>query len=486
MRSNSASERCEYSQEKGAPIGQVTALSSDPQHLAPHDDPPTVGEEVALLQNLHEGERSIPRIIAWGDLAVPALESLLRGPSQMVPHSRCWAADALAGIGSAAAINALICGLRDASTRRLPPAPQEAEAVVIGRIAEHLSVVPGATVSDALLEALQRHPTSPSCVHAVGLRLEERALPLLAACLFDDASRAAAINALKRYGSRAIPYVIAAATAPPVGVGLESFIHVDGRQAAAQFLGCCLNGSEPATAEQLELLRAALLNALQDPQHTVRLVAALALSRVDIDQPDSVVEILISALATVAWPQLESVMTGIQSLGTRATAAVSRVIADSDSRGPQRLRAVVLAGKMNACRCAPLLAALSTEADGRLRLEAARALARMRPRIENSLLVRFLADPSARVRRTVFVALSRAHALEMESVLLSLADSDRHIQHVARSILRNQSNQARPLLVQALRSGGLPARGLRARWRLWRQACALLIKIYACSQTRPA
>lgn len=457
-------------------------MSSDPPKVAPQDDSPAVGDAVALLQNLHEGERSIPRIVAWGDLAVPGLESLLRGPSQAVPHSRCWAADALAGIGSDMAIDALIRALRDASTRHLPPAPQEAEAVVIGRIVEHLSTVCSAAVSDALFEALRRHPTSPSCVHAIGVRVDERALPLLVAGLFDDASRSAAVRALKRYGSRAIPHVVDAATAPTINIAMESFIHVEGRRTAVEFLGYCLAGDKPIAADHVELLRAPLVRALRDPQHSVRLTAALALSGIDTGHADSVVEILISALGEVTWPQLETVMAAIQHLGTRSVAPLSRVIADPVSRGPKRLRAVVLAGRMNALRTAPLLAVLSTEKDERVRLEAARALARMRPRVKSGLLDRFLADPNARIRRTAFVALCRANALGMGSVFLFLADPDRHIRHVARFLLRNHPDLATPLLFRALRSGGSSLRGLRSRWRLWRRACVLLIAILARSR----
>lgn len=470
--------------QKETITGQIALLSSDAPGLTPSTDSPSVGDVVALLQNLHEGERSIPRIVACGDPAVPALESLLRGPSQTVPHSRCWAADALAGIGSDAAIKALVRALQDASTRHLAPAPQEAEAVVIGRIVEHLSSVPGAAISDALLEALRLHPTSPSCVHAVGVRVDRRALPLLAACLFDDASRGAAVHALKQYGTGAIPYVADAASAPTIGVAMESFIHIEGRRTAVQLLGCWLASGASVGPDHTELLRSSLVHALQDPQRTVRLAAALALSRVKNGQPESVVDILVSALEEATWPQLESVMSAIQSLGTRAIAALTRVIADPDSPGLQRLRAVVLAGKMNARGTAPLLAALSTEADGRIRLEAARALARMRPKIDARLLGRFLEDPIARVRRTAFVALCRAHALGMDRVFPFVADSDRHIRHVARFLLRSHPGPAAPLLARGLRSGGRPGRGLWSRWRLWRQAGALLIDIFACRKRK--
>lgn len=442
--------------------------------MAPDDGTATATDTVALLRNLHEGERAIPHVIAFGDAVVPALEFLLRGPSQTVPHSRCWAADALAGIGSKAAIEALVRALEDAGTRRLAPAPREPEAVVIGRIVEHLGIVPGAEISDALLEALRRHPASPSCVQAAGARLDERGLPLLASCLFEDASRTAAVHALWDYGSRAIPTVLGAATAPTIDVAAESFIHVEGRRAAVELLGRYLTADASLAAEHVGLAHASLARALEDSQHTVRLAAAIALSRADMAQPEAVVEILTSALEDATWPLLESVMAAIRSLGPRVAAALSRVIADSGARGPRRLRAILLAGRMKATRTAPLLATLATDADESVRLEAARALARMRPGIDSRFVARFLQDPVACIRRTAFSAACRAHALDLDSILSFLADPDRHIRRVARFILRGHPDRAMPLLVRALRSGGRPARGLRSRWRLWQQACVLV------------
>jgi hypothetical protein len=71
-----------------------------------------VESEVSRLLNLHEGPGALANVVALGGAAIPALEHLLRGPSQAVYHPRCWAADALAAIGGSQAIQALVRATR--------------------------------------------------------------------------------------------------------------------------------------------------------------------------------------------------------------------------------------------------------------------------------------------------------------------------------------------------------------------------------------
>jgi HEAT repeat protein len=90
-----------------------------------------VQSEVDCLLNLHEGPRAVSRIVSLGERAIPALERVLRGPSQALYHSRCWAADALAAIGGPAACQALIRALNDSAHRTPSPVAQEAEDTVV-------------------------------------------------------------------------------------------------------------------------------------------------------------------------------------------------------------------------------------------------------------------------------------------------------------------------------------------------------------------
>lgn len=51
------------------------------------DDPgvprePSATGDVNRLLDLHDGPRALPNILAWGESAIPALERVLRGPSQ--------------------------------------------------------------------------------------------------------------------------------------------------------------------------------------------------------------------------------------------------------------------------------------------------------------------------------------------------------------------------------------------------------------------
>lgn len=445
--------------------------------------PHTAAVAVEQLRNLHEGEAAISGVVAWGEFAVPSLEALLCSPSQAVPHSRCWAADALAGIGSRWAILALIRALRDSSTRVLSPVLQESEAVVLGRIAEHLSVISDAHISDELLEVLRQHPASPSCVRAVGRRRDPRALALLGRCLFEDASRAAAAEALRLFGERAVPQLLGAVEALPGNAASEAPTHIEGRRVAATLLNDWLGSGEGA-ADAGASARAVLVRRLRDSQPSVRLAAAIALSGADAADAECIAQILVSALGEIDWSQLGDVTHALERLGPIALNALDPVIGNPRGAALQRIRAVQLAGRMKTTPLAPLLSTLSEASDAGLRWEAIRALGRM-PSLEESLLVPFLTDPSSRIRRTAFTVLRRRRALGARLLLALLADPDARIQLTARRLLRKRPRQTLPLVTQALRSAGAPSHGIAARWRLCRQAATLWVQI-RCSRGRDA
>ena len=443
-----------------------------------------MGAAVARLSNLHDGEEAIPDVVRWGDLAVPALETLLRGPSQSVPHSRCWAANALSAIGSAAANDALLRALQDVSGRTLPAQLEEAETVVLGRIAEHLSAVPGEPVSVALLDTLRIHRSSPSCVRAVGSRREMRSVLLLADCLFEDSSRNAAVAALAGFGADAVPYLCRAALPPAAGEQMEPPTHIEGRRAAVSALGHWLSDAPGDRDSRTTGVREALVAALYDPQRSVRVGAAIALSRVPGDSASVITHILVSALAETPWQQLESVMDAIESLGLRAEAPLCAVIGarpGAGSDGERRIRAVTLAGRIGAVGAVPVLASLSSASDERLRLEAIRALARM-PSEETGVLLPYLRDSSDSVRRTAFSGLHRRQALSLARIVESLSDRDARIRRLARVLLHRRGREALPILIHAVRSAGDGARGLVSRLRLCREALALIIAIKIRSQ----
>lgn len=434
----------------------------------------TVGETVDRLRNVHDGEQAIPDVVAWGEIAVPPLESLLRGPSEAVPHSRCWAADALAGIGSLSAIHALLRALHDSGNRSLQPALSEVESVVLARIAEHLSKVPGAAVSDALLEALRAHPASPACVQAAGIRRDPRSLTLLAGCLFEDASRQAAEQVLRAFEESAVPHLLQAAVRPS-GSGPEAPTHIEGRRAATQLLGEWLVRHVGVRSPASDRIAAALGEQLRDPEERVRLAAAISLSHLPAMQTPIIAGILVSGLAHVAWSEVDTIMVAIERLGPLAWTPLSEVIGDDSAAALQRLRAVQISGRMRQPGVAALLGSLAQAADAGLRLEAVRALGRLSS-ADPSVLARFLEDTIAPVRRTAIAALWRHHALAIEQLVAILADPDRYIRRLARAVMRRDRRASLPLLLQAIRLAGHPAHGLGRRWRLCREASMLAMR----------
>ncbi len=154
---------------------------------------------VDRFRNLHDGPLVFHEVVRFADAAVPALEILVRGPSDAVHQPRCLAADALAAIGSSAAVHALIRALLDAVGRDPSPTLLEAESLLVNHIAEHLTRFSRPEVTEALLAAL-RHRRYPYCAAALGLTGDPRAIPLLVECLYEDAARPAATGALRRFG----------------------------------------------------------------------------------------------------------------------------------------------------------------------------------------------------------------------------------------------------------------------------------------------
>jgi HEAT repeat protein len=362
--------------------------------IAPSTSPIDPEQEAGLsalgrLRGLYDGESAIPEIVARGVAAVPSLEALLRGPSEALYHSRCWAADALACIGGDTAIAALTRALRDSGTRVLRPVLQEAEDVVVYRTAEHLTLYPQSAVTGALLEALRHRPNS-GCVRTPGRLGSEQAIPDLVHCLSEDATRSAAVAALRETGPTCtlqLARLVADNTTPS---GVESPSHVDGRAAAAGLLGEWLNCSQPKTAA-----RNSLTLALADPQRLVRIAAAIALSQGDTRDVARALPLLIDALDDPDWRQAESIMSTLRGLAPRTSSRLAFEVMHSEpgeSARRRRHRAISLLGSLSSPATQRLLACLADDHDQEMRLTAVWALATNQTcPIER--LTSFLADP---------------------------------------------------------------------------------------------
>jgi HEAT repeat protein len=337
---------------------------------------------VRELQNLQRGPLVLPDIVACGEIAVPALEAALRGPSQALHHSRSMAADALGAIGGEAADAALARALMDSTSRTLNPVFQEAEAVVVSRIVTHLSRHQRRSATDALLESMRLRP-GPACAQALGELGDPRAIPLLVRSLGEDAAREAAMDALRRFGRAPVLRLHAALARPHLVGDIEPPTSVDARAAAAVLLG--------------ELGECApLLLALEDRARLVRVAAAMSLLQMPDAAPlTAALEILVDGLGDPNWAIADAVMDVLARHSAAVTGMLEKqleVPGDDDASLRRHRRAAILAGRLGIAHAASILARLSDATDPALRFAAIHALTQI-PSTTDDELTRFLADP---------------------------------------------------------------------------------------------
>jgi HEAT repeat protein len=392
-----------------------------------------VQELVAQLQDLHAGPQALPQIIALGADAVAPLEAFLRGPSQSLHQQRTLAADALAAIGGEASTAALTRALRDCAARTPDPLSQQAEDVVASRIAEHLALRPAPAVFEALLDALSIRPL-PAYARALGQLADARAIPALALCLYEDAARPAAAQALRRFGAAAAPALRTLLATPRQVRTLEPPVCIAGRAAAAMLLGE-LGQIQP------------LIAALSDRERAVRVAAALGLvHRREQDLRRMALAVLVSALDDPGWAAAHEVLQALSGCSELLTAPVLGLLTRAAADDPgqrRRRRAATLAGQLHLAAAVVPLAALSTQADARLRLAAVDALARI-PATTDDQLARFLADSDTVVARHALAALTTRAARAGHPV-------------------------GAPQISRWLRLGG------QSRWHRWRHTWPLLL-----------
>ncbi len=440
--------------------------------MAPADAPVSKVEElVEQLKDLHAGELILPEVIALGEPAIPALEALLRGPSEALYHSRRWAADALAGIPGHAATSALIRALRDSITRHPDPVSLEAEDVIINRIADHLAerAAPGAI--EALLDALRVRPYS-HCASALGRLIDPRAVPRLIDCLYDDVARAAAVDALGKYGERAAAALADVLLEPRSIEGREPPSSIDARAAAARLLSWLADqGVSSAQAERV------LAVSLHDGERLVRVEAAIALARRPGRPSADVAKTLALALDEPHWVRAEQIAEALALLGAGAEEALIAVLlspADDEASRRRLVRAIELMPRIGAASAASLLPRFSDASDAHVRFAAANALDELTG-VAPDALARFVGDKVAAVRRRAVAALCRRSALDLDTAIRLLGDADRLVRKLAFDRLRASGRVALPRLKQTVRGFGTPLRTIRARSRLWWRAGVLVL-----------
>lgn len=426
---------------------------------------------VKKLENLHDGPLVFHKVVRLGAAAIPALEKLVRGPSQAIYHSRCLAVDALAAIATPEAVWALTRCLRDSIAREPDPVSLEAESVLVNHIAEHLTRFSDLDVNDALLAALRRR-RYPYCAAALGLLGDPRSIPLLIDCLFEDCARAAAIGALRRFGRSALAPLLNTLREPRVAAGIEPPTHVDARAAAARLVGECAGLDVLVDAVALP----ALSKALDDPQRCVRVEAALALVRRKAPAAADAAGILVMALDDPDWARAQTLAEALVRLGPAAERLIVAVLGvrprtDADHR--RRLRAVDVAGQLATETTLACLRALSACSDVQLRLAIINSLSRS-PALDVEWLTHFLTDREPMVRRRALQALHRRRVLPTDSAMQLLGDRDGDVRRLASASVCENLDAALPALQRAAYGFGAPLHGWRPRWRLWWHAWALI------------
>ncbi|MGH8291561.1 MAG: HEAT repeat domain-containing protein [Steroidobacteraceae bacterium] len=439
--------------------------------LAAENSAAALATLVDRFRNLHDGPLIFHEVVRLGDAAVPALEGLVRGPSDAVHQPRCLAADALAAIGSSGAVSALTRALLDSVGRDPSPALLEAESILVNHIAEHLSRFPRPEVTETLLSALRRR-RYPYCAAALGLTGDPRAIPLLVECLYEDAARPASAAALRRFGRVVLEPLAQVLLEPQTADTAEPSRRLDGRVAAARLLGDFLR----ADSRDAPIAVAALLQALSDRQRAVRVEAALGLVRGGLRTDEETVHILVAALDDENWARAEEIITVLVRLGPAAERLLIPVIGscprdEADRR--RRVRAVEAVGRLGSVAAVNLLGSFHGSTDTTLRFATVKALASI-DSTDASSLAPFLGDPHPTIRFRALQALVRRRALDPELAIRLLADEDSHVRSLAASAVRDDIVAALPSLRRAASHCGAPVEGLAPRLRLWWHACALI------------
>ena len=427
-----------------------------------------VAEKVERLHNLYEGPHVIADIVKEGDAAVPALERLLCGPSDSLHHSRCWAADALAAIGSADAVRALVRSLRDCADRVPNVMCREAEDVVVSTIADHLGQFSDTDVLNALLSALDKR-AYPGCARALGRLGNSKAIPPLVRSLLDDTTRRAASEALRELGPSTVPQLAALLRGPRLVNGAEPPSYIDGRIAAASLIGSLLPHAVGIISDSdRDTARRTLSAALRDSQRTVRLAAALSLTRCSQGRALGAVRMLVNALDDPNWRNTTNIMHVLTRLGPQIEEPVLEAIAtkggtEADLR--RQRRAIWIAGQMDSSAAVSSLGSLSSHPNVQIRMAAVRAL-NNNAKAGFAALHRYLDDPEAAVRRMTLGMLCQGRAMTIEDTARLLGDPDEEIRRLATARIGEERGEALPVLGRAVLSLGKPLDRWPARLRL--------------------
>lgn len=167
--------------------------------MAESQPPDDVSSAIARLNSLHENERAVIDVVAFGRRAIPPLRSVLfeREPSGLF-QARCRAVDALSALGAHDVLMDFLSTQRDIRD----PVERVGEEAVINAAARSLGNLREEKIF-TLLSAIAETRILPGVVSALGSFERSESAPYFVAALAEDESRAAAEAALRRLGPRA-------------------------------------------------------------------------------------------------------------------------------------------------------------------------------------------------------------------------------------------------------------------------------------------
>ena len=240
----------------------------------------------AGLDDLSRNREALALLILQGERALPVLSEVILGPPSSIPDARCLAAEGLGTIGGQEAVSALIRVLTLRDVRRLDPVLRLAEEAIRNRAAEHLGRIGDRRAVEPLLYALA-HEGVRAAMGALARFKEGRAIPHLVQRLEDPCDRAAAAEALVKFGSAAVPTLAATLTEHRPSKTDEALMGIERRAEAAWLLG--IIGDQSVIP--------LLCSCLDDPAPAVQLEASLALAALKgSETPDRALAIITQGL----------------------------------------------------------------------------------------------------------------------------------------------------------------------------------------------
>lgn len=330
------------------------------------------------------------------------------------------------------------------------------------------------------LEALLRkdHHTAAEVLNQMGASV----LPVLFSMLRNgSAVRGTAVNAVAQHGLSAVPELVKALNDEHPGVreaATTGLGQVHGRMLAKQahvVRGLATLRGDPDPSVRLAAnetlshagaaVAAILIDDLDDPDATVRRIAAGALCALELDGIDDAdIDVLvIAALRDPAWPVREAASQALRRIG--APAVPTLVDSLINSTAADRRRSAHLLGALGRAATdavRPLTDAL-TDADEGVRQAAVSALGRLGVdssfRVAMEKMISALEDSSDRVRQAAAQALSGTDAPQAAPSLISLLnDAVEGVRRAAEEALGRLGDRAAPELTEAL---GAPSERVR-------------------------